>query len=253
MKRLTQSLVVAFCVSAIDTVGANGFFNDFSPYIGIDAKGQSSEGRGQWKHILSEDYYWGGTVYVAGKIWEYFGLEAGYSRTADRSKTHLFGTGEDFYGNGDTGGASMKVTNRFSSWHVDMNGFFPLDECWDIVGSVGYGWVKPEIKVRIPAVAAPGINPNLFTTPGFFPRDADALSTIHGKTKGVLRLGVGVQAMVDDCMGLRLMARWENTGSTRIHGNFDQRDRRSTIDYNALKKMFKDTYSVALGIFWKFS
>jgi len=242
MKRFAKSLLVIGSIAAAGTASAD-WFEGFAPYLGVDAKWQNTQGKSDWKKVIPKNY-WGGTVYVGSRFDNCWGLEFGFTETQRKSKTHSFAAGENFFGNGDTGGAVTRVRNRFHNWHLDVNGYWPVDDCWELIGSIGFGWMKPKVSVAVNNLG------NGAT--GFFPLDGAALATTHGKARGVFRVGAGAQYMATDCLGLRAIARWENTSTLRVDGNYGNRDPNSTINYSALKKMFKDTYSVAFGAFWKF-
>lgn len=251
MKRLAKNLLLAGSVFATGAVAANGL-DGITPYVGMDGKWQLTRGKGEWKKIVRKEYG-GGTVYLGTKYCDRFGLELGFSQTFKRRKTHPFASGEDFFENGDTGGAVMRVSNKFTTLHVDVNGYIPVTNCWEFIGSVGFGWVKPQVKVRVPVIAGPGINSLLFTTPGFFPQDAAALTTLHGRYRMALRLGAGLQLMVNKCFGVRSIVRWEGTSAVRLHGNFEGANRLSILNFDPTRHMFRDTVSVALGVFWNFN
>jgi hypothetical protein len=141
----------------------------------------------------------------------------------------------------------MRVSNKLTIWHVDLNGYAPLDQYWELIGSVGIGWVKPKVHVSIPTQRS-----SAASTSGFFAGDAVALSTLHGKHKAIFRLGIGAQYTTESCVGIRGLFRWETTSSARVDGNFASRHPASNINFGNVKKMFRDTYSLALGIFFKF-
>lgn len=230
---------------------ANCDYPLFNPYLGIDSKWQKIGLHKDWKRAV-ENKRWGTTFFLGNRFCDYLGLELGYSQTTRKIKAHLFAPGEDFFNNGDTAGAIMRTTTRFNSYHIDVNSYWPINPCIDLIGSLGYGWVQPKVSVDILTLASPSLNPNLPINTGFFLQDATTLTTIQGRDKGVFRVGAGAQFMICDFVGIRGLVRLETTNSLRLKGDFERRDPNSTIEFGNVRRMFKDSYSVALGIFWNF-
>lgn len=212
-------------VGALASVGSASAMlseGDFNPYVGADyyqvwMKGNNVPGQSTFPKS-----YPGWTIYVGNKFTEYFGLELGYDDSVKAKKS--WSTTSDLNGN-------TKI--RRTGGHLDLVGFLPIDECANLIGSIGYGWVKPKVSTSIN-------NPTKSAT------EADALQSISGKGESVFRIGVGADWMATDMFGLRAKLGWESTNSLRIKGdqNF------TNLKYNT--KAFKSSVTLAVGAFVKF-
>ncbi len=216
MKQIVKGLIVVGAMVAAG--GASAAMEDISPMVGVDAEWIHMKGKGNLNRILPKSY-WGGNVWIGARFCENVGLEAGYNWTNNRKKSHIVKAGETATFSAPVG---TKVTGKakFSGWHVDLLGYLPMDECFDLIGTVGYGWDKP--KLHIHQNTTPAVNFNR-----------------KGKNKGVFRAGVGGQYMVSDNVGLRVMGRYQNTSQLRL----------KTTNRT---KVFKDAFSLSVGAFVKF-
>jgi len=249
MKKLIKYLMQVSILAAMTVptlVNANCCYDDYfdciCPYGGVEAKWQNLVGRSDWSKVLNRSA-WGGSVFVGARFMEYLGLEFGYTDLFAKTRNHTFAPGENFFRNGDTGRAETKVTTRFSSGYVDLNGYYPcFDGCFDFIGSLGVSAMEPRVNIDI-------VNFGEGDT-GFNIDDGNRLERIKGVPKAIFRLGAGAQYMFCDCVGLRGMIRFENTSALR----FRVPGERFTAPFNtdALRRPFKDSVSVALGVFAAF-
>lgn len=215
----------------------------FYPYLGLDLKWQRTEGRGDWNRLVPRTYP-GAAIFTGERFNQYWGLELGYSETTKKTKVHTFANGENFYNNGNTANAITRVSTKFRSLYLDLNAYYPLNPCFELIGSIGAGLVRPKVKVHI-------LNLGLVNGhTGFSASDAADLSTTKGKTRGFFRLGAGAQAFISDSVGIRALFRWETTSTARVKGRYDFQQ--NTIQSAGVRRMFKDTFSITLGAFCKF-
>jgi hypothetical protein len=214
----------------------------FYPYLGLDFKWQRTEGKNDWNKVIAKNYP-GASIYAGERFCKNWGIEFGYGETLQKTKTHSFTNGETFFDSRNASGAIVSTKVKFRSGYFDLNGYYPITPCFDLIASVGGGLVRPKIRVNIP-VSGPANR-----TTGFFPQDVNALHSIKGKTRGFARLGAGLQYLISDCIGLRGMVRWETTSFARAHGRFDFQQ--GSINTGELRRPFKDTVSATVGIFCK--
>jgi opacity protein-like surface antigen len=218
MKRIAKSLVVVGAMLAAGSAAAD-MMDDVRPYIGLDyyqawmkgAKGTTSRGT---RFDFTKDApksYPGATFYVGAKFTDCFGLELGADWSARKKKTTL------------DAGDTVKTEVKRNGFHGDIVGFFPLNDCVDILGFVGLGWVKPKTTITTSAV-------------GF----ATVTETLKNKGKTVARLGLGASYMVTEMVGLRAKIGWENTRRLKLQ---------DTVPPIDTFKAFKDTVSLSLGAF----
>lgn len=123
---------------------------------------------------------------IGVRIGNHFGLEAGYMRSTEEDKS-LSGT--DFLA-----GTTGKTETWIDGWHVDANGYVPLADKLEAIGSVGVGRYKAHTELSGTIVAG-GLNLG-----GGSAKD-DISDT-------ALRLGAGLQYSFDKNLSLRGMVRY---------------------------------------------
>lgn len=220
----------------------NDFLDTFCPYAGLEAKWQNIIGRADWAKIFHSSHL-GGSFFFGSRFCQFLGVEIGYTDLFERTRKHLFSPHENFFRNGDTNGAEIRASNRFSSGYVDLNGYYPcFDGCFDFIGTIGVSAMQPRVYVRVPNLGSE-------EDAGFFADDAVRLEQIRGQTKTIFRLGAGAQYMFCDCVGLRGIVRYENTSALRLSvpARFD-----APFNTDALRRPFRDSVSIALGVFAAF-
>lgn len=233
MKKIVKSLVVlaAFLIGH----STYAFIDGFSPYVGGDALWWSSVVKRVDKlgGNRPAKNYWGGNIFLGGRFCEDWGLEIGYSWTGKKSKSETF--------NGYAAGllpdahAQASFKNRFQQYYLDLNGYLPLDECWELMGSIGIGSVKSKLQFQIDrSYDGRAINYKI--------------PLRSHKTKAVLRLGVGAQFMATECFGIRGMVRWATTSFVRAHTNFNYPPNGDNFEFQP----FRSSIITSLGVFWRF-
>lgn len=202
---------------------------DLNPYIGADYYQAWMKPKGDYNKVLPKDFP-GATIYVGTKFHESFGIELGYDWSARKKKDFTVQSGTGFFGGPkNTFSGSTKV--RRTGGHIDLVGFLPVAECFDLLGSIGFGWVQTKINTTIN---------------GPVTGHASALQSMSGKGRGVFRVGVGGSYMVTDMVGLRAKLGWESTSSLRANGN------QAFTSFGFGQKPYKGTTSVSVGAFVKF-
>jgi hypothetical protein len=241
MKKLLKYLMLAAVVS-VPAISHADFLDTFCPYGGAEGKWQSIAGRSDWSNALTKSHG-GGSIFLGTRFCDFLGLEVGYSELFNRTRKHTYSGTEGFF-NARAAEAQTDITTRFSSGYLDLNGYYPcFDGCFDFIGSLGISAMNPRMMVRVPAIGPNGT--------GFFQHDVAPLESITGITKTVFRVGAGAQYMFCDCVGLRGMVRFENTSALRARvpdrSQFD-----ASFNTDALRRPFRDSISLALGIFAAF-
>lgn len=268
MKHIAKSLVL---VGAMVSAGsAAAFLEDICPYAGIGYKQNWTKGKGFWSNKVAKSYP-GGEVFLGAKFTECFGAEVGYNWTARKTKTGGFGRHNRFFNNNTftyngvtyTGFNNrdwrVKTKTRFQAFYLDLMGYLPLDNCWELIGAVGISSMKGKISANVHHHRRHN-NFNGFN----YSRDGwRNIESAHGKNKAVWRLGAGASYLFTECVGLRGMVRWEGTEALRVGNRHHRRDG-CNFNYNGnnyfyggrhghiSKKAFKDTVSLALSLFVKF-
>lgn len=235
MKQIAKSLLVIGALTVAGTASADlGTFNEISPVIGVDYYQAWMKGKGDWSRLSTKSFP-GVSVYVGARFCDNLGIEIGYDTSSRKSRAWTLPAGTSFFGQTvPAGGLTGSTKIRRSGGHIDLIGYLPICECWDLTGHVGFGWVQPKINMTVAVPASPN------TSIG------SALTSISGKSKGVFRLGVGLSYMVTECVGLRAKVGWEGTNSLRVKGNS------AFYGIGMNTKGFKSSTTATVGAFVKF-
>lgn len=165
--------------------------------------------------------------------------ELGYEWSANKPlATTIGGPNQSFLGVTNTGvPVSLTGKVRFKTGHADLNLFFPLlilENALDNLApegifSVGVGSMKPHIKIKSSPETAFSNN----------------FTAIDGRSKAVFRVGFGIQTLLVEDVGARIIGRYENTSILRATGSVATQDPSTRV-------IFRNGVSLAVGLFVKF-
>lgn len=207
MKKKLGLLCSVLALSTASTAMAGLSDLCLQPYAGVDVSIRHLGFHDTAEKIFKRTYPQG-DVYLGVKFNDYLGVQAGYEAIASRHKTTNFIGSDIFFGNtlnpDVPNGLNQIVSSvRQYGWHADLVGFLPFCEeyCLSLIGSVGIAQLRTKLSFTSPIVD------NAVATATEL-----ALSnrTFTGR-KYVARLGLGIQQMLSDCLGVRFMFTWENT------------------------------------------
>jgi hypothetical protein len=232
MRHVGRNLVIACAFLSAGSAIAD---TDMFPYVGIDYTQTYMRAKNSWNLILPKDYP-GASFYVGTRFHENFGLELGYDWSARKTKNFTLPNGSAFFGGRITspGALSGNTKIRRTGGYVDVLGAFPVAECVELLGSVGFGWVQPKIVTSFTTEAA-GATPA-----------SSAISSVSGKGRGVFRLGIGGIFMVTEMVGVRAKINWASTSTIRVKGNAVF----NSLGYDS--RAFKGSTALAVGAFVRF-
>ncbi len=195
---LIAILAASISTSAI-AADTNTSLNGWSirPYVGLEynyisanIKKQSadfdSNGTNDFSGKLNTSGYHAVVPNIGARIGNHLGFELGYLRSSEESKS-LSGT--DFLA-----GTSGTNDTRITGWHIDANGYLPLADKLEAIGSVGVGRYKAKTTVNGTIVAG-----------GFALANGSASDD---SSDTALRVGAGLQYAVTDHVNLRGMVRY---------------------------------------------
>jgi opacity protein-like surface antigen len=200
MKKVVKSLVLASTVLVVSNVQAE-MMGDMKPYAGAEVKYSKVKGNNDWQNMLPKNQP-GMGVFLGSKFHPNFGAELGYDWSWRKSKDYTQATGASLFGVAASG-VSTSSRVSISGPHIDLNGYLPIDQAFEVVGGVGVAYLRTKLQVTTATVGNLG----------------SALNSVQGKSRAALRLNAGVQYKVSDMVGVRLRALWENTKSLRIKHN----------------------------------
>lgn len=194
--RKTLLLAGVACLFAAQAQAADYFFK---PYVGLDYVHS-------WTDVETEelddgteikdnkDHMNAGAISVGAKFHPNFAVEAFYQQS-DKAKKNL----GDFIYPDDQGGvfpASMKTEVKYKAFGLDLVGSIPVYDKLEILGTVGTGYYKVNMKAKYTVAGISG-------------------SLSDSENKWGIRIGAGAQYNFDEHWSARIMLRNTNT---RIEG-----------------------------------
>ena len=230
MSKLSKSLVVIGGVVVATAASAYPWdifnFDESRPYLGAEYKYQHLKGKNDWNEVLPKDFS-AGTIFGGLRFSEKFGLELGYTHS-DMEKRNEFLTGVRF------GQAASNVSSvakvKFDSINLDANGYVPLNDALNLVGTLGVGFMKGKFD-----------GSDTTQTAGTLIDEA-LLNTTDGNRRIVPRIGFGAEWMFHDMFGARARVLWEGTSALRF------KEHVATTS----NKPFKDSCAFTFGLFAQF-
>ena len=212
--------------------------NNYDTYMGVNFKQNWIKPRGGWNNLFVKEQP-GFNVYFGWRFHPNFGAELGYEWTDNKPKAFAVQPGSTLLGVLNNSGAPVTLTGkvRFKTGAADLNAFIPLcaEPLWeDVIPegiiSVGVAGMKASMKIFSTTPATPFSN---------------QFTTIQGRSKAVYRAGLGVQALIIENFGIRVLWRVESTSFLR--------GRNSLITTNnGTRVIFKNANTLAAGLFFKF-
>jgi opacity protein-like surface antigen len=192
-------------------------------------------GNGNYPLIFPKSYP-GATIYLGTKFNDNFGAELGFDWSALQKRDWNIPLGQSLFNSTTTKAFSGTTKIRRQGGHLDILAFLPITDCFEVFGTIGYGWVKAKIEQSNLSI----------TNDTTAPFNASAIASLKSKGKSVFRAGFGVISMFTDRVGLRAKLGLETTSSLRVNGN-------NAFTNNGYSlRGFKDSYSLAVGAFFKF-
>jgi opacity protein-like surface antigen len=164
-------------------------------------------------------------LYVGYRMNNMLGFEFGYGWSTRVSKEVSYTAGQQVLNNNLTLDNLTDVTGklRYRNTHLDVNGYYPLGSRIDGILSLGVGFLRPHPSITL---SNPAANLN------------NEVANIATKTTATMRVGVGLEGLLNDYWGLRSMIRYENTSRMSV--------RNAGVGGN---KILKDGFSVGLGFY----
>lgn len=235
MKEIARGLIFLLVLGGASQSAAEFLScSPFKPFIGADYMLVAMKGKGDY-HLVFPHSFPNATIYAGAKYHPNFGFELGMDFSPRRSHTWTLPAGQPFFGSTVRRTISGITKVRRAGGHLDWMVFLPLPECFELFGSIGYGYLKPKITVGYMTLN-PGVT-----------RETSALASVYGKGQSVFRIGLGTNFMaINDLIGLRVKIGWETTSALRVSGNalFSQ------LGYDS--KGFTNSVTAAAGAFVRF-
>lgn len=233
---------IGVCVLSIVGFSVVAAENNFGLSVGADAQWRFAPlKQGAGDNIVKKSYPQG-AVYGGMKLNDTFGLEVGYQRSVVKQSTKTFTNSFSYF----SSTAGLLATQSYISrakvsmqgFYVGALGFLPISEEYrlKLIGSVGV------VRMRAKIVSALDLVTGTTTT-------INDQAFHFTQSKWVPKLGVGLQHMFDDNIGLRAMAGWEQTSKfKRIRGI----NANTGAPSSSLFASLKDSTTLGLGMFYNF-
>ncbi len=236
MKKKLALLAAPLVLLAASAATAESRWLGITPYLGADAEirhmdFQKGYGGNNIKHSLPQ-----GNLYAGLRFNEYVAVEAGYEATKRKTTSSTDGAGVVSFGLLIPALTTLQYNTvaQAKAFHANLVGTLPICELYrlDLIGSIGIARLKTKIVRTL--VAVDGIP---------FPvNDPDAVDKFV-KRKSILRLGAGLQHMINCNWGLRAMLKWENTNKLKLISQTHPLD---------LSVKPKNSFIYSLGVFYNF-
>jgi len=211
---------------------------DYDTYIGGSYKQNWIKPKGEWKQLIptAQSAF---DVYLGWRFAPLLGIELGYEWTMRKPKSIVVPIGGIFMGVPNMTGQNILMTGRirFKTAHADLNAFIPFrfDEITpEGIVSIGVAGMNPCMQITTEKSA---IQARDEFSPQFTP--------INGRSKAVLRVGLGLQTMVLESVGIRALWRFENTSVLRFRNSV-------LVSSPGNRDIFHNSQSLSLGLFIKF-
>lgn len=256
MKR-ALALTLFSTASIISTYASAGLDICLDAYAGVDAQIRRMHFQKNFGGNVLQHRYPQANVFAGVKFNDYVGIEAGYEFTKKQRSTRTHRVGEVVFGElippNDPIFLSVTHTSRASSKlngaNVNLVMFLPFCEQYNtqFIGSMGMAYLKSRVR-------------NIFTTTSVSAEFddagdligtttvADAVTHDYKKRKYVPRISAGLQHITDCCVGIRLLATWENTAKLKNHGKDALTGTRHPDDISKPDK----SWQIGLGVFTPF-
>lgn len=202
---------------------------DFAPYIGADAKWNQMKFKNNAGGNQLAKNYPQGNLFAGIKFNECVGFEAGYESTTQKTRSSVTPFEANFFG--DTSPSidplNAKSKTKISGFNANLVGFYPImeDRSVSLLGSIGLAQLKLRNRVT-------------YTFGG----DPEVFNLNFAKRKIVPRATLGIQSMLNECIGVRALLTWERTSA------FKKVYAKNSI----LNITPKDSQSIGLGVFYSF-
>lgn len=209
------------------------FINDLEPFIGAEFYQVYMRGERNYSKIFPHASP-GATIYLGTKLHRCLGIEIGYDWSSRVKRRWGLPGGTLFFNSAvRAGGISGTTKIRRSGGHFDFLGYLPITDCFELFGSIGYGWVQARIHT-------------ILNVPAGNNTMASVISTLTDRGRSVARVGLGASIMLNDYVGLRAKIGWETTSRLRIKGN------QNFTPLGFSTKGWKDSVTGSIGTFVKF-
>lgn len=197
-----------------------------SYYVGAGYSYGSTEGNSDYKDVVPDDFHYY-NIFAGTKFHENFGFELGFRQSTESEVSKSFSTTDTFFGNtfGAAVTSTLKVKKRV--FDFDLNGFYPMQDNFELVGTVGVGFAKLSFDSTTSASVA-GLGDDRI-------RQTDSASGV------TLHVAGGFNYEFSPAWKLRARVTWESNSSLKAK------------DSGVEEKIYKSEPGFSLGVQYTFA
>jgi len=232
---LFASLMVILATQPSTTMALD-LLDCLTPYVGMNVG---------WRHqgfaeafggnLVSKNYP-EGNVYLGMKYQDYLGIQLGFDATSKKQRTSKFTAPYIAFGLfTDAHFDELKASTRIYGWHIDLLGFIPIclnNEQYHIISSIGVSKKRFKLKVFNTISGAEILNGS----------DVEESTRDFFSTQCMARVALGLQYMMTQCTGIRIMGNWENTSKFK---NLATQNNQEGMGRVTLRKAFTVNFGVS--------
>ncbi len=240
---------------------ANMNFMDCCPsfYAGADAQLRHMPFQKDFGGNILKKNYPQGNFFAGFKLNNCIGIEAGYevSKKKTGNRVHspadlIFGTTIEpldppfLVGISETSHASTRI----NGWNLNLVGFMPVwceEYNLNLIGSVGLAQLRLKTHNRRTTRETVTLYDPITDAAIGLADEVTVTNAAYNKRKVVLRLGAGVQHMLTECFGVRVLVNWENTAKLRAQGRRPD----TGLTLSSVSRL-KNSFNYGLGVFTTF-
>lgn len=233
---------LALLVAPVVLLSASAAMAEYSwglrPYVGADAELRHMDfQKGLGNNVIQHNYPQG-NVYVGARLNEYLAVEAGYEATERKTRTSTVRPQDVLGGvtvSAANGTLQLNTTSQVKGLHANLLGFLPICDTYrlQLIGLVGFA--RLENKATLTFLSQNG---------AALTQDSTNITTFKAR-KSLLRLGAGLQHMIDCHWGVRAMLKWEASKKLKMASQ------NGTIG-NTLSIRPKNSMIYSIGAFYMF-
>lgn len=225
-KKLVLASAVAICAAApsISKAFPELDFGPFHPILGADLQHREMKFEDGFGDNLWKETYPQINLYAGLRFGTYFGLVVGHENSKTRSQTVNLAVGETLLGVPVNATGAFNGTSDIKGTYAQLMGYLPISFLNSTELFLGVGAIHNRLHLERQVIE---------------PVPGDVF--VYDDSNTHAKIEVGVQKIICNHFGLRVVGGWENTNK------FD--NLQSDISSSRVAKL-KDTWTVGAGFFW---
>ncbi len=228
IKNLVLASAVAVCAAtpSLSQAFPDLDFGPFHPLLGVDGQYRNMEFQEGFGDNLWKETYPQANIYGGLRFGSYFGLVVGHENSKTRDQTVNLAAGENFLGVPLAATGALRGSSNIKGTYVQVMGYYPLSFMKSTEIFLGIGAIHNKLDLEIQ------------------PLNGDPIQNYH-ETDTHAKVEFGVQKIICNHFGLRVVGGWENTSAFENLKPVQTPNTARNVNLN-------DTWTVGAGFFWIF-